>query len=447
VYSPIWTPYEAGGTQYDLIRERVKLANVGPISRSADIQWDMNNFAPRLGIAYRFREKMVFRAGYGRTYTIGQWGESIGAFSNQWPSAPFKNLAADAPYVGLSNISAGPPPIEPPPPFDPSGLMLQPPDELMIGMREDNPVNYIDSWNATFQHEFAPNWSYELAHVANNSVHNWQNLDMNGAPPGPGALCARQPYCAKYGIRAPVLDRSHNSKSNYYSFQAKVEKRFSNGWALGQAFTWGKAIDRSWGYVQNNWCRECSKSVADYDVAAVYRFWHIVELPFGPGKRFLTDAKGFAKQIVSGWQLTGIYSWRSGYAFTPVVGNQSRFDAYWFAAPVWRPDRLGVGKLDSPDQNRWFDVSAFRIPADYTFGTSGRNILRAPGEFVPDIDASKSFPLTETMVLKFRASMLNGLNIANLGSPVTAIDNPLAGGIFNVSTLMRRVEFGLHLYF
>jgi hypothetical protein len=66
---------------------------------------------------------------------------------------------------------------------------------------------------------------------------------------------------------------------------------------------------------------------------------------------------------------------------------------------------------------------------------------------VPDIDASKSFPLTESKVLKFRASMLNAFNIANLGSPVTAIDNPLAGGIFNVSTLMRRVEFGLHLYF
>ena len=99
-----------------LVRERVKIANVGEISKSANIQWDRNNFAPRLGIAYRFREKMVFRVGYGRTYTIGQWGESLGAFSNQWPSAPFKNLAADAPYVGLSNISAGPPPINPPPP-------------------------------------------------------------------------------------------------------------------------------------------------------------------------------------------------------------------------------------------------------------------------------------------------------------------------------------------
>jgi hypothetical protein len=216
---------------------------------------------------------------------------------------------------------------------------------------------------------------------------------------------------------------------------------------LGQAFTWGKAIDRSWGYVQNNWCRECSKSVADYDVAAVYRFWHIVEMPFGPGKRFLADAKGFTKQAVSGWQLSGLYSWRSGYAFTPVVGNQSRFNAYWFSAPVWRPDRLGAGTLDSPNQNRWFDVAAFSIPADYTFGTSGRNILRAPGEFVPDIDVSKSFPLSESKMLKFRASMLNAFNIANLGNPVAAIDNPLAGGIFGVSTLMRRVEFGLHLYF
>jgi hypothetical protein len=173
----------------------------------------------------------------------------------------------------------------------------------------------------------------------------------------------------------------------------------------------------------------------------------ITELPFGPGKRFLPDAKGVARQIVAGWQVSGIYSWRSGYAFTPVVGNQSRFNAFWFAAPVWRPNRLQSGTLSDPNQKAWFDVSAFRQPADYTFGTSGRNILRGPGEFLPDIDISKSFSLTESKILKFRASLLNGLNVANLGTPVTAIDNPLAGQIFSVSTLMRRVEFGLHLYF
>lgn len=449
VYSPVWSPYEAGGTQYDLDFNvaRIKLANVGPISKSADIKWDRNNFAPRLGIAYRFQDKMVFRLGYGRTYTIGQWGESLGAFSNQWPSAPFKNLAADLPFVGLPSLSVGPPPLESPPKFDPSGKMRQPADELMIGMRENNPVQYIDAWNVAMQHEFAPNWTYELAHVGNNAVHNWINFDLNGAPPGPGALCARQPYCQAYGIRAAVLDRSHNSKSNYFSFQGKVERRFTDGWSIGQAFTWGKAIDRSWNYVQQNWCRECNKGLADFSVAAVSRTWFIAELPFGPGKRLASGAKGVARHAIEGWQVSGLMSWRSGYPLTPVVGNQSRFNAYWFSAPVWRPNRLGTGTVDSPDQKRWFDASAFAIPADYTFGTSGRNILRGPGEFVGDLDFSKSFNLTEQKRLKFRTSMFNAFNVANLGNPTVAIDNPLVGQIFGISTLMRRVEFGLHFIF
>lgn len=453
LYSPPWSPYRAGGTQYnlDLNVAKMMIANVGPVSKSANIKWDKNNFSPRLGFAYRFRDKMVARLGYGRTYTIGIWGESLGAFSNQWPTATFQNIAADNPYVGMPDLSLGPPPLAGQPELDPSGMMRQPNGEWVCGYREDNPINYIDAWNVSFQHEFAPNWSYEVAHVGNNSVHNWQNIDLNGAPPGPGPLSSRQPYAIRYGITSPIMERSANSKANYYSFQAKVEKRYDNGWSFGQAFTWGKAIDRSWGYVQQNWCRECSKSVADFDVSTVSRTWWVAELPFGPGRRFFTDAKGFTRHMVQGWQITGIASWRSGYAFTPVVGNTSRLNSYWYANPVWRPNRTSNGKLEDRSQNGWFDVSAFTIPADYTFGTGGRNILRGPGEFVPDIDLSKSFrfasPLGESTQLKFRASMYNAFNIANLGSPNASIDSPTAGQIFSISTAMRRMEFGLHLYF
>ena len=449
LYSPIWTPYVGGGTQYnmDFNIAKVKIANVGPISDSANIRWAKKNFAPRLGLAYRLNNKMVWRLGYGRTYTIGIWGESIGAFSNQWPTAPYLQATANNPYLGMSAMSAGPPPLAHPPTFDPSGLMRQPIDQMMIGMREDQPMNYIDGWNATFQHEFAPNWTYEVAHVGNNSVHNWQNFDLNGAPPGPGALCPREPYCAAYGVTAPVLDRGANSKSNYYSFQAKLERKFAQGWSVGQVFTWGKAIDRSWGYVQNNWNREQNKGVTDYDVSAILGTWFIGELPFGPGKKLLNGTTGVARHLVQGWQIAGVVSWRSGYALTPVVSNQSQFNAYWFSAPVWRPNRIGSGYLTNRSDKMWYDVSAFGIPAPYTFGTGGRNIIRGPGQFVPDLDISKSFKIRETMRLKFRTSMYNAFNFKNLGNPTMAIDNPLAGQITGIATLMRRVEFALHLTF
>jgi hypothetical protein len=449
LYSPIWTPYAGGGTQYDMNFSvaKVKVANVGPISNSSDIRWDKNNLAPRFGIAYRLNSKMVGRLGYGRSYTIGQWGESLGAYSNQWPSSTYKAAAADNPYIGMNNISVGPPALTGQPTFDPSGRMRQPIDETMFGFREDQPMNYIDAWNATFQHEFAPNWTYEVAHVGMNSVHNWQNFDLNGAPPGPGPLCARQPYCVAYGITAPVNDRSANSKSNYFSFQAKLEKRFAQGWSFGQVFTYGKSIDRSWNYVQQNWCRECSKSLSDFDVATVSRTWFIGELPFGPGKKLLSSSRGVVRHIVEGWQIAGLISWRSGYALTPVVSNQSRFNAYWFTPPVWRPNRLGSGYLTSRSQKGWYNVADFATPADYTFGTSGRNIIRGPGETIADLDFSKSFRIKESIRLKLRSSMYNGLNIANLGNPQMAIDNPLAGQITGISNHMRRVEFGAQLFF
>ena len=175
--------------------------------------------------------------------------------------------------------------------------------------------------------------------------------------------------------------------------------------------------------------------------------WFIGELPFGPGKKLLSGATGVVRHLVQGWQIAGVVSWRSGYALTPVVSNQSQFNAYWYAAPVWRANRLGSGYLTDRSDKRWFDVSAFSIPAPYTFGTGGRNTIRGPGQFVPDMDISKSLKIRETMRLKFRTSMYNAFNFKNLGNPIMAIDNPLAGQITGISTLMRRVEFALHLTF
>jgi hypothetical protein len=41
-----------------------------------------------------------------------------------------------------------------------------------------------------------------------------------------------------------------------------------------------------------------------------------------------------------------------------------------------RPNRIGSGVLANPTLDGWFDKSAFAEPAQYTYGNSGRNILR-----------------------------------------------------------------------
>ena len=58
---------------------------------------------------------------------------------------------------------------------------------------------------------------------------------------------------------------------------------------------------------------------------------------------------------------------------------------------LYRPDRIGSGRVDSPTVDRWFDTSAFVVTSEptATFGTSGRNILRGPGQFTIDAALAK----------------------------------------------------------
>jgi hypothetical protein len=109
--------------------------------------------------------------------------------------------------------------------------------------------------------------------------------------------------------------------------------------------------------------------------------------------------------------------------------------------------------VNNANRDRWFDVGAFRVPAAYTFGSSGLGILHSPGWWVADTSLSRSFrfhsPLNESTRLTFRWELFNTLNHNNLGSPDTRIDAPAsqAAHIFSTATTMRRMQLGLHLYF
>ena len=76
--------------------------------------------------------------------------------------------------------------------------------------------------------------------------------------------------------------------------------------------------------------------------------------------------------IVGGWELGGIVELRSGDPFT--VGMSG--DVANVGNGLSGPNRIASGKASNPSVDSWFDPSAFATPAPYTFGNSGRNILR-----------------------------------------------------------------------
>ena len=120
-----------------------------------------------------------------------------------------------------------------------------------------------------------------------------------------------------------------------------------------------------------------------------------------------------------------------------------------------RPDRVaGVDPYTvAGGQNRdhWFNLAAYKVPAQYQFGASSRGSLRGPGLIEADWSLGKRFPLGEQRGLQLRWEVFNLLNRANLANPNSAIDAGAANAarITNivVGSTMRQMQVGLRFDF
>jgi hypothetical protein len=178
-------------------------------------------------------------------------------------------------------------------------------------------------------------------------------------------------------------------------------------------------------------------------------------LPFGPGKPFLNADSKWLKYTVGGWNLSAVSTLKSGLPFTPTVNG----DIANTGAGSQRPN--ASGPLMIGDVGCWFYLSsnpscralasgatdAFAVPAIYTYGSSGRNILRADKLLQLDVSLMKEFPFTETSRLQFRAEAFNISNHPVFNSPGTAINLASGGQVSSTLNSNRILEYALKFYF
>ena len=119
---------------------------------------------------------------------------------------------------------------------------------------------------------------------------------------------------------------------------------------------------RTYTSVGGNHGRE--KALSAFDVPHNLALSAGYELPFGRGRRFLRNASAVVDAVLGGWQVQGIYIWRSGRPFTPTISS----DRANTGVGGQRPDRVGSGEIDDPTVEVWFDKTAFVLPAQFTYG-------------------------------------------------------------------------------
>ena len=141
----------------------------------------------------------------------------------------------------------------------------------------------------------------------------------------------------------------------------------------------------------------------------------------------------------------------SGYPFS-VFQPLNPLSTVTIAAPgqLYRPDRIGSGRVENPTIDRWFAVEDF-VPTSEptaTFGNSGRNILRGPGQFTIDAAVTK---LTRVgrVDTELRVEAFNLLNHPVFANPASTIGIASAGTISSLMPLtpMRQLQFALKARF
>ncbi|HEV2245350.1 MAG TPA: hypothetical protein VGW37_01740, partial [Terriglobia bacterium] len=215
---------------------------------------------------------------------------------------------------------------------------------------------------------------------------------------------------------------------HYDSLQAVLSRRFTGGLMLQVNYTYSKAIsniDNSDGSPGDEKLQvfnlmNLNQTVTDYDRTQNLQILHVWELPFGKGKRWLSSG-GPAGLIAGGWQVSGLASFLSGPPFS-IYSNGNGFNT---PGSNQTADQVKstIQKIGTVDPNAFFyDPFAFANPDAARLGTTGYNLLRAPGAANYDFSVQRMFNLTERFKLQFRMDAFNFTNTPHFAAP----DNTLS---------------------
>ncbi|HXY24621.1 MAG TPA: TonB-dependent receptor [Candidatus Acidoferrum sp.] len=481
------------------------LAALIPVSATGTpglVKPDLNNFAPRVGLAYKISDKLVMRTGYGIFYG----GQENGPFSNPSPgfNPPFfVTEAFTMPCtLNIANPALGPndcsiPDLNVLANGFPSNALVDPNTPILYSIDPNIRTPYNQQWHFGFQYQLPsdilldisyagsrglklfnfyngnqalPATYPQFATLCNDPAANITPANCPTAPRRPAKICdnANPPNCDPVFDTAIDLLRS-DGFSNYHSLQVRLEKQFSHGLQFEGSYTFSHALDNassaSLGSANQGDFRLATDAKAEYgnadfDVRHRFVFSYIYELPFGKDKAWGKNVSGAANQFIGGWQVAGIVTASTGNWFTPndISTNLSTSDCGGTVNPVTcvRPNRVGNPNSKPCIAGTAFNTCAFVSNTTLgSFGNAGRNIIEGPGFQTWDVSLFKTFPVREEMRFEFRAEFFNAWNHANpeFTNPDTVAENTgielgsASYGFTGYTRPPRRIQFALKFYF
>lgn len=439
---------------------------------------DLNNFGPRIGLAYKLTNSLVLRTAYGIFYNpSGVYGYAAGSYGAVGFEGDTSMVTTTDGGLTPSRYLSNPFPdgfIQPT--GSSLGLLTQLGQSVSSQLR-NVVVPYTQQYNLGLQYQLK-SVLFDVGYVGTHGVHQVVNVPLDQLQPGyyamGSALNAQVPNpfsglvsngpFANATISAGQLLRPFpqfsdvqnqyqtSGNMNYNSLQVKVERRFSKGFSILAGYTWSKNIgnvgERYWSgdSVQNEYDLGPERALSPFDIPQRLTVAYLWDLPFGKGRAFANSLPGIANLLISGWQINGATTFQSGQplAFKNPV-NQLGFGA------GSRPNSNGQSPVLSGSQQtptQWFNTSVYSVPAPYTFGNLGPYDprLRGPGANNWNASLFKDTKIHERVDIEFRAEFYNLLNHPIWGAPGTTVTTPTFGQVTSKSG-NRTGQLGLKLIF
>jgi hypothetical protein len=409
-YTPLVGIADQGGlSNYQPSSNTVEITGYGSVPDAIGVEKHFTNFAPRLGATYRVNEKTVLRAGFGTT--IVPFPDNRYAYNFPVKQTEVFNAANGFASAGRMANGFGPPTF-----FDipSSGIVDASIPQLrnaqLFYVQPDLKEAKLHSWNVAFQRQLPWNLVGEVAYVGNvgrgiilpdYNINAGQTL---------GADTAGQPYFQLYGRSAEVRSWLPTDTS-YNSLQAKLDRRFKNGFLVTTSYTLSRATNYSNETdVATPADLERSKGPADFDRTHFFAASFIWELPF------FKQNKNAVGWVLGGWQLSGLFRAGTG---TPI--NFTAAGATLRAPDnQQRPNVSGTPEVfgDIGPGQLYFDTAAFSAPDQNTWGNMKRNdSIRGPGFWNIDLSLVKRFHFGHRVQAELRADAINAFNHPIFANP------------------------------
>ncbi|HEY6802199.1 MAG TPA: TonB-dependent receptor [Pyrinomonadaceae bacterium] len=262
---------------------------------------------------------------------------------------------------------------------------------------------------------------------------------------------------------------SNQGASSYDGLLMSLRKRFSSGLQFDFNYTWSHAIDNgssvvntvSGGLVCDVTNLRVCRGDSDFDIRHLVNANFIYELPFGKGKRFFKNAPGWADQVVGGWEVTGIFTARSGLPFSTTTtafpigfnfNSPAAFNSTNLAALQGNIHDASNGTIQFFDNpTTVFDpanptAGVIRFPHHGEIGN--RNVFRGPGFWNLDTAVLKNFKLPwEGHSFQIRWESFNAFNHNSFSTPTVGITGTTFGTITSSASAPREMQFAFRYTF